>query len=319
MDYIPIMIPSYHRPDNIKTAKYFLKNGYPADKIYVVIDSEADDAAEYLAFCGRHRVNIRIFDMKEARERYDYIHRPSVSRRSAGQARNMFYDIAKEEGFTFYCVQDDDTNGFEIRPFGKYARLAEMEEICEVFAAIKEWMERRRIGCFGLSQTGEMFQKYDSRLWRHKVMNCTFYDTRFIYRGERGVQDDDTSQFCAMYNEGYFAGSMAAGLVLKQTPSATAKGGLTDLYNECKLLNKAMVVPITYPSAVFAERQTKNGGRLHHHIVYKNLGPCLLKNPGGRDNIAWDTYPEDIPFTNEPRMRRREMYADAEKVDCSEK
>ena len=236
MDYIPIMIPSYHRPDNIKTAKYFLKNGYPADKIYVVIDSEADDAAEYLAFCGRHRVNIRIFDMKEARERYDYIHRPSVSRRSAGQARNMFYDIAKEEGFTFYCVQDDDT-----------------------------------------------------------------------------------SQFCAMYNEGYFAGSMAAGLVLKQTPSATAKGGLTDLYKECKLLNKAMVVPITYPSAVFAERQTKNGGRLHHHIVYKNLGPCLLKNPGGRDNIAWDTYPEDIPFTNEPRMRRREMYADAEKVDCSEK
>ena len=303
MEYLPIFIPSYHRPDNLKTANFLLKIGYPKEKIYVVIDSEADDADQYREYCEKKGINLRVFDMEEARARYDYIHRPSTSRRSAGQARNMFYDIAEKEGIDFYCVQDDDTTGFETRPFGKYGRIATANEICETFVAVKEWMQRRKIGCWGLSQTGEMFKKYDSRLWRKKVMNCTFYDTRFIYRGERGVQDDDTSQFCAMYNEGYFTGSMASGLVLKQTASATSPGGLTDLYNECKLLNKALVVPITYPSAVFAERQVKNGGRLHHHIVYRNLGPCLLKNPGGRDNIAWDTYPEDVKFTNEPRRK----------------
>lgn len=300
---IPIFIPSYHRPDNLKTALFFVQGGYSPKDIWVVIDSEADDKAEYEMTCSKLGINLRVFDMEEARRRYDYVHRASVSRRSAGQARNMFYDIAKAEGIDFYCVQDDDTTGFEIRPFGKYGRIAEMPEIEEVFEAVKHFMRKRHIGVFGLSQTGEMFENRDTGLLRWKVMNCTFYDTRFIYRGERAVQDDDTSQFTGLYNEGYFTASMRTGLVLKQTPSATAKGGLTDLYNECKLLNKSLVCPIQYPSAVIAERQVKNGGRLHHRITYKNLGPCLLKNEGGRDNIAWDTYPEDVPFTNEPVRR----------------
>lgn len=301
MEYIPLFIPSYHRPDNLKTAIYFLKNGYPGEKIWVVIDSEADDKAEYEEWCSKHNVNLRVFDIEEGRERYDFVHRPPVSRRSVGLARNMIYDIAAKEGISFFCVQDDDTVGFEARPFGKYGRIATMHEVLRAFLVIKEFMERRRIGCFALSQTGDMFQKIDTRLLRRKVMNCTFYDTRFIYRAERGVMDPDTSLFCGLFNEGYFTGSPISGIVLKQTPSATAKGGLTELYNECKLLVKSLVVPIQFPSAVFAERQVKNGGRLHHRITYKNIGPCLLKIPGGRDNIAWDTYEEDIPFTNEPK------------------
>ena len=136
-------------------------------------------------------------------------------------------------------------------------------------------------------------------------MNVTFYDTRFIYRGERGVRDDDTSQFAGVLNEGLFTGSLADGINLQQTVSATAKGGLTDLYNECKLYNKAMVTPIQYPSAIRAERQVMNGGRIHHRIDYKYLAPKLMK--GERNNIAWDTYPEDYPFTNEPRRDRRNV------------
>lgn len=301
MEYIPLFIPSYHRPNNLKTAIYFLKNGYPAKSIWVVIDSEADDREEYEDWCGKHGVNLRVFDMEEGRRRYDFVHRPPVSRRSVGLSRNMIYDIAAQEGIDFFCIQDDDTNGFEIRPFGKYGRIATMNEVLEVFSMVKEFMQRRRIGCFALSQTGDMFQKIDTKLLRRKVMNCTFYDLRFIYRGERGTMDPDTSLFCGIYNEGYFSGSPASGLVLKQTPSATAKGGLTELYNECRLLMKSLVVPIQFPSAVYAERQVKNGGRLHHHITYKYIGPCILKNAGGRDNIAWDAYPEDAVFCNEPK------------------
>lgn len=81
---------------------------------------------------------------------------------------------------------------------------------------------------------------------------------------------------------------------------ATSKGGLTDLYNECKLYNKAMVTPIQFPSAIYAERQVMNGNRLHHRIMYRYLAPKLLKSKD-RSNIAWDTYEEDYPFTNEPK------------------
>lgn len=296
---IDIFIPSYHRPRNIRTAKYFISNGWNPKNIHIVIDSEADDKEEYDDECAKMGANLYVFDIDEARERYDFVHRKSRARRAAGLSRNMIYDIAKGIGISFYCAIDDDTVGFEFRPFGVYRRLATIEEVSRVMELIKEFMERQRIGMWALSQTGDMFERYNEKLMRKKVMNTTFYDTRFIYRGEKGVQDDDTSQFVGVLNEGFFTGSLAAGIVLKQMSSAKQKGGLTELYNENKLLNKSLVVPIQYPSLAFAERQKMNGNRLHHHIKYRYLCPCLIK--GERSNIAWDTYEEDSPFTNEPK------------------
>lgn len=296
---IDIFIPSYHRPKNLKTVKYFLNIGWNCKNIHVFIDSDADDKAEYSEASNILGFNLHVFNMQEAREKYDYIHRPSESRRSAGQARNMFYDKAKELGIGFYMVQDDDTSNYQIKYQGRYLRKAYYEEIFETFEAIKIFMYKRKIGLFGISQTGDFIGGENKKLLRNKVMNTTFVLTDYIYRGERGYGDDDTSQFVGIMNNGLFTGSLGDGLVLQQTQSAKQKGGLTDLYNECKLLNKAMICPIQFPSSIHAEKQPKNGGRIHHHIKSRCLYPRLIKSTK-RDNIAWNTYKEDYPFTNEP-------------------
>ena len=296
---IDVFIPSYHRPTNNKTAKYLQSIGYDMRKVWTICDSEADDLKDYERECAKLGCNLRVFDMDEARKRYDYVHRASESRRSAGQARNMFYEIAKAEGIKRYVVMDDDTEHFQYRVKGKYERIATGNEVKAGFVAAIDFIERFRIGLFGMTQTGDYYGNLYFTPLRKKVMNCTFYDTRFIYRGERGVQDDDTSQFVGVMNEGYFTGSFNDHIVLKQMQSATQKGGLTDLYNECKLLNKAMVVPIQFPSCVYGEKQKMNGNRVHHKIMYRYLMPKIMK--GKRNNIAWDSYPEDVPFTNEPR------------------
>jgi len=297
---VDIFIPSYHRAENLKTVKYFVKIGWQPSNIHVFVDSEADDLIDYDEVSNEIGFNLHVFSMDEARERYDYIHRPSKSRRSAGQARNMFYDKAKELGIEFYMVQDDDTVGYEIKKFGKYKGMASVDDISNVFEGVKDFMYKREIGLFGVSQTGDFIGGTNKKLLRNKVMNTTFVLTKYIYRGERGVQDNDTSQFVGIMNEGLFTGSLGDGLSLKQTPSATATGGLTDLYNECKLLNKSLVCPIQFPSAIYAERQKKNGARLHHHVKSKNIYPKILKGTK-RDNISWATYDEDFPFTNEPK------------------
>lgn len=271
---IDVFIPSYHRADNLKTVRYLEKIDYDMQHVYVFVDDEADDRERYKAVAKQYGFHLVVFDMTEARKRFDYVHRASVSRRSAGQARNMFQDYAKKKGIEQYVVMDDDTKDFQFRVKGVWVHNASGETVKKTFDMVAAMMRR-------------------------KVMNVTFYDTRFIYRGERGVQDNDTSQFAGVLNEGLFTGSLADGITLQQTISATAKGGLTDLYNECKLYNKAMVTPIQYPSAIRAERQVMNGNRIHHRIDYKYLAPKLMK--GERNNIAWDTYPEDYPFTNEPK------------------
>lgn len=298
---IDIFIPSYHRPANLKSLKYLLGLGYPPEKIHVFVDSEADDFAEYAEHVvERMRCQLHVFDMAEARRRYDYVHRASVSRRCAGQARNMFMDFALKEGIPFYLVMDDDTQHYELQPFGKYFGLTTLEPLVDTFAAVRDFMEAHRIGLFGLPQTGDLFgNEYDRRLYRPKVMNTTFVNPAFVYRGERGTLDSDTSLFVGVMNEGLFTGSPWSGLVLMQTMSATSPGGLTDTYNECKLLMKSLTTVIQFPSAIVAEHQSENGGRLHHRIRNRYLAPKIIR--GKRNNIPWDTYPEDVPFTNEPK------------------
>lgn len=304
MNDLPIFIPSYHRPTRQQTAKYFTKLGYEPSRIYVFVDDETDDIREYEKECTKLGVNLQIVNKEESSRRYDYVHRPSPARRSAGQFRNMMHDFARENGIQQYCVIDDDTRSYYVRN-EKECRKATIEDVRFVWTAIADFMHRRHIGVFALPQTGDLIGGVRPKcLFLKKVMNTTFYDTRFVYRGEKGIQDDDTSQFVGIFNSGLFTGTLYATLCLKQTPSATQAGGLTDLYQEQKMLNKALVYVIQYPSAIIAEKQILNGGRLHHRIKYKYLMPCIIKNDGGRDNIAWDTYPEDVPFTNEPLNRR---------------
>lgn len=311
---IDIFIPSYHRPNNIMTVRYFQKLGYDVSKLTVFIDNEADDIEQYQKACDEYGCNLYVFDMKEARERYDYVHRPSKSRRSAGQARNMMHDYAKAKGIDFYCVIDDDTASYHLRVTGynNYVRACTLDDILWMMSETEDFMRKRHIGCWGWSQGGDLFENPIIRIYRKKVMNTTFYLHPYIYRGERGYGDDDTSQFVGIMNQGLFTGSYGIGCVLNQVQSATQAGGLTDLYNETKLLSKGILCPIQYPSAIHCERQTMNGNRLHHRVSYRYLMPKVLKGDGTVDNIPWDTYPEDYPFTNEPK-RIRPIYADGER------
>ena len=178
---------------------------------------------------------------------------------------------------------DDDTTGFQKkkRGFRSYNGKPTPDEIFLQMWYTEHFMRRRHIGVFAWLQTGDFIGGENTYLYRPKVMNTTFYLLPYIYRGERGVQDDDTSQFVGILNRGLFTGSYGCGCVLEQMPSATQKGGLTDLYNECKLLNKALVTPIQYPSAIKATMQKKNGARLHHLISYRYLMPKILKIEGG--------------------------------------
>ena len=300
---VEIFVPSYHRPNNIMTARYFFKLGYDMSKLTVFVDDESDDIAEYCKACDAYGCNLYVFDMSEARRRYDYVHRPAKSRRSAGQARNMFHDYAIKKGIDFFCVIDDDTSMYNIRVGGydNYKRTATLDDWLWMANETEDFMRQRHIGCFGWSQGGDLFENPIIRLFRKKVMNTTFYLHPYVYRGERGYGDDDTSQFVGMMNQGLFTGSYGIGCVLNQMPSAVQYGGLTELYNETKLLSKGILCPIQFPSAIHCERQTMNGNRLHHRISYRYLMPKVLKGDGTVDNIPWDTYPEDFPFTNEPK------------------
>lgn len=304
---IDIFIPSYHRADNCKSVRNLLEryNWNPTNITLFVDNEENENVNAYKQLQQQTGINLEIFDIEKARKKYDFIHRASPSRRAAGLCRNTFYEYAKEKGIKYYVVMDDDMNDYRYYSKKGYEHLIyNGYQINKTFMQVVEFMQKKHIGCFGLPQTGDYIGGTIKGIFINKVMNTTFYCTEFMNGGEAGVQDDDTTQFVNIHNRGLFTGSTGYGLTLMQTQSCTAKGGLTELYNECKLLNKALVTVIQFPSAIRAIHQPKNGGRIHHQITDKYIRPRLMKGKNG--NIAWDKYAEDMPFTMKPFNNWRE-------------
>lgn len=307
---VDIYVPSYHRPHNLLTVKWLKKVGYDMSKVTVFVDDETDDIEEYENVCADFGCNLEVFSISEARRRYDFVHRANSFRRCVGQARNMFQDYTKNKGKDFYCVIDDDTTHYEIKSLGRYnfRGMAKLDDFLWMAEHTENFMRKRHIGCFAWSQNGDFIDPINKHLFRKKAMNTTFYLLPYIYRGERGYGDEDTSMYTTMQNQGLFVGSYGVGCSLHPMPSAQQAGGLTDMYQSCKLLSKAILCPIQYPTAIRATKQPRNGHRLHHLINYRYLMPKILKGDGTIDNIAWDTYPEDWPFTNEPKRIHNDTY-----------
>lgn len=290
----PIYICSYKRAHELMSCKTMIyKYSYPPGRIYVLVDDESPEMVEEYRVATRALgVNLHVFSIEEARERFDFVFRRLQSQRAAGMARNMIHLVAEKNGHECYVVMDDDTMHFE----SKIEKKATAEMIQGLFVAMIELIKKHRIGLFGLLQSGDYMtgKSIERSLYRRKVMNLFFVNSRYLKAGERGTQDDDTAQFCNLWHQGMFTGSLADGVVLHQRPSATHRGGLTDIYIEGGLLFKALMCVVQFPSAVVATKQKMNGNRIHHKITYKYMAPMLLKKPGWpRSNIAWDTYDED--------------------------
>lgn len=282
-----VYVISYKRPECI-SCRVMAALGF---KVIVVIDNESDDKEVYAEMCEKYGADLEVFDIKSERMKYDFVSLPNKVKRAAGMARNAVHDIARKRGEEIYCVMDDDTIGFEIKEGGRYERMANSEDVKEAFTKVARFMRTKRIGLFGITQTGDYIGMM-TNAWVPKVMNCTFVQTKYLYKGERGLQNNDTSQFVSVWSRGLMTGSLANGVVLKQRPS----GKYTEMYAAIKLLNKALIPVMQFPSAIIACRQIRNGGRMHHKIEYKYLRPMICKSEL-RDNIAWDIYPEDVCFT----------------------
>lgn len=310
MNNLPhIFIPSYKRANNLKTVNYLEKFEYPSKLIHVVVDDETPDLDDYKYQAQSRGFKLHIFNLNEAQRRYDFVYAlPASMKRTTGMARNMFFDIAKELNIKIFGYMDDDTLYFSIRPNQVYKRIANKDDIKIAFALLAEFIDKHKIGLIALPQIGDIFHHDSDYLLKYKTRNCIFFNTDYIEHGERGFLGDDISMFMSVLNEGLFTGSLWGAIYLNQANTAKQAGGLTEIYKEAKLMSKALICPIQFPSCVWVEKQKMNGGRIHHHIDYRYLVPKILKLPKSKINtIRWDAFEEDVPFSNEPRRLNYEI------------
>lgn len=188
MSDVDILVPSYHRSDNLKTLRYFCGIGWEPKKIHILIDDEAGDEDKYREVCESYGCRLEVLNIAEQRRRFDYVHREPKSRRAAGMMRNAFCEYAEREGIDFYLVMDDDTSGFEVKLNGRYQRYEVKKPLIDyVLGEVRDLMQKKGIGAFALPQTGDFIGGESKRFYMPKMMNCVCYLTGYIRRGERGA------------------------------------------------------------------------------------------------------------------------------------
>ena len=130
-----VFIVSHKRPDKIYTLSILEKCWYTGDT-YIVIDDEDDTVEQYKEI---HWDSLIVFDKKKASECTDtYDNQKKL--RGLVYARNAMFDIAKERGYDYFLVLDDDYTEFSIRynsedQFG-YWRVNDLDRLFELFLSI---------------------------------------------------------------------------------------------------------------------------------------------------------------------------------------
>jgi hypothetical protein len=110
----PVFVLSHKRPSNIATLATLQKTGKTSN-VFIVVDDEDPTCSEYI---DRYGDRVKVFSKKKYAGTFDACDNFN-NYRGVIYARNAVFDIAKDLGFEFFIVLDDDYKMFQFR-FDKY-------------------------------------------------------------------------------------------------------------------------------------------------------------------------------------------------------
>jgi hypothetical protein len=274
-----VFIISHGRPDKVVTIRTLEKCGYTGP-LFIVCDNEDKTLEQYRKNYGTDKVLV-----------FDKLHYASLvdscdnfqNRRTTTHARNACFDLAKERGFEFFLVLDDDYMSFCFThdSSGKF-KHSPIKNLDKVVAVFPEWMETDdRILSVCFLQGGDLIgggknTAIANNLFpfqKRKAMNSFFCKTsRRFWFFSRLNEDVNT----------YFSGGMRGALFfsipdikLNQAQTQATAGGMSEAYLASGTYVKSFYTVMLHPAFANVTFQ-RSVGRLHHGINWNNAVPKIL-------------------------------------------
>ena len=276
-----VFIISHGRPDNVVTLRTLNRAGY-SGPAFIVCDNEDKTVESYRKNHGSEMV--LVFDKPHYASLVDSCDN-FQNRRTTTHARNACFDLAKERGFEYFLVLDDDYSDFRYL----FNRIGEFKQVKigrmdEVISACFRWMESdERIASVCFLQGGDIFgggecTNFKNRIFpfqKRKAMNSFFCKTsRRFWFFSRLNEDVNTYLGLGMRGMLFFS---IPDLMLQQAQTQTSAGGMSEAYLASGTYVKSFYSVILYPA--FAKvTKPKSMNRLHHKISWNNAVPKILKD-----------------------------------------
>ena len=278
VDYC-IFILTNRRPDKQLTFRYLKKTNVSLDKIFFVVDNLDPTIEEYKK---KYKKQVIVFDKNRYINEVDTM----LNKRHEGAvvyARNACYDLAKDLGYRYFLMLDDDYKTIdylmikEKSGIKKQKRITKLEEVNQAYFEFLNIRKDIYTVCF--CQTGELIGGIENstlrtKFYKRKMMNAFFLDTeKRIYFD--GILNEDVNANLEELKKGHLCFTFF-NVVLGQIQTQKNKGGLTELYLDLGTYKKSFFSVMNSPNAVKVGLLNSIHTRFHHLTDYSKLKPEIL-------------------------------------------
>jgi len=272
-------ILTHGRPDRVITYETMRKAGYTG-RIFLVIDDEDKAGDEYRK---RYGEQVLTFNKRESLAIVDDGINDNDFR-SPLYARNVCFELAKEQGCKYFVQLDDDYPRFDYRfhadlsPAPENVRVKSMDEVLE---HLIEFYDGSGASSVAISQGGDWLGGAGGcptpRI-RRKVMNFFIFSVDSVFRFMAKMNDDVTS-YVVNDRTGLLCFTVMQ-VSLHQGRTQQNAGGLTEMYLEngtyVKSFYSVMYAPSCVKIGVMGD-PTTDQYRLHHAIDWTRTAPLILR------------------------------------------
>lgn len=263
-----------------KTYRSLISAGY-SGRVFFIVDDEDPELSDYIRIYGD---SVLIFNKLDASKLFDEMDN-FEDRRSSAYGRNMCFEYAKRLGLTHFLILDDDYTSFRYRyPHNGMLKSKEIHKIDEIINAMNDFLDESGAISVCFAQAGDFIGGLNARTggaYRKKVhrkaMNCFFCktDRKFEFPGRI---NEDVNAYTYYGSRGYLMLTITD-IAITQPATQSAKGGMTDLYQQNGTYVKSFYSVIGFPSGVRVENMGGNTkGRIHHRIDKQFTYPLILNS-----------------------------------------
>lgn len=274
-DDYAVYILSRGRSDRVYTFDTLNQCGYHG-KIFIVCDDGDKELAEY-----KNRFeNVVVFSKDDYEGKFD-IGDNGGDNRVVVYARNAMRDIAKQTGYRYYVVLDDDYKSFDFR----YANeentkllATKVQNLDEVFSAFFDFLDVSGAVTVCMAQGGDFIGGVNGGVYKKKLlrkaMNVWFCDTEKHFQFY-GRINEDTTTYTLLGQRGVLFFTVCDVSVV-QIETQQNKGGLTDIYCEQGTWYKSFYSVMMSPSCVKVAMMGTKHQRMHHNVSWNNCTPKII-------------------------------------------
>ena len=273
-----VFILTHGRPELQHTYKSLRKYGYDGP-VYFVIDNLDETAEEYKRLYGE---SVVVFDKQEWKEKTDTM---DIDSRLdvVVYARNAVFQIAKDLGYRYFVVLDDDYKNYEHR-YVEENKLKTItpKNVGKAFEAPFKFLIDSGILCYCWEQGGDFIGGANGRFKKRcvrKIMNTYFFDAEkpVVFKGTIN-EDMVASLYHGLLGDVIIS---SCDMSIQQMQTQKQSGGLTDAYLHYGTYVKSFYAVMMNPSCVkvAAMGDPKSGHyRMHHRVRYDLSCPVIISD-----------------------------------------